>query len=439
LQSEVKDFQVDQGKRRARRVAAEATVMHAIERDTAMDLRRILGMVGSSILILGVFAPVVRFPIVGEMTYFKNGEGDGTIILILGVVSLILVFANKFRLLLATGGLSFAILLYTFYTLQVKIAEIRESMVRDLEGNPFAGLARGMMEGIQLQWGWALLVVGAGLVMAASLLQAQANRVKCPHCSEMILADAKICKHCKSNMSSSSEALQRIVENKANGKYSDDEYVVMEEIINGATPPLDRENCDSDNSLNNTSKLGYIGAAFLLLIIIVLFAIQADEPGPGLEPEPYPVPVLHEEPVPVLHEEEPSNDLRTTSQSDGVKSAKAESVQATPTTVDGLTGQQRNAVRSAKQYLSISGFSRSGLIDQLSSDAGDGYSVLDATAAVDYLNVDWNEQAVRSAKQYLSISGFSCKGLIEQLSSSAGDRYTVSQATYGARQAGACE
>lgn len=103
-----------------------------------------------------------------------------------------------------------------------------------------------------------------------------------------------------------------------------------------------------------------------------------------------------------------------------------------------FTAPQRNAVRSAEQYLSISGFSRDGLIQQLSSDAGDGYSVPDATAAVDSLSVDWNENAVKSAKQYLSISGFSCNGLIQQLSSSAGDKYTVEQATYGARQAGAC-
>lgn len=103
-----------------------------------------------------------------------------------------------------------------------------------------------------------------------------------------------------------------------------------------------------------------------------------------------------------------------------------------------LTGPQYNAVRSAKNYLQISGFSRNGLIQQLSSSAGDGYDVADATIAVDSLNVDWNEQAVRSANNYLEISGFSCKGLIQQLSSKAGDKYTTDQATYGAKQAGAC-
>lgn len=105
---------------------------------------------------------------------------------------------------------------------------------------------------------------------------------------------------------------------------------------------------------------------------------------------------------------------------------------------EGLTGPRGNAVRSAKQYLSLQGFSREGLIQQLSSSYGDSYAVADATAAVDSLNVDWNAQAVRSAQQYLSMQGFSCNGLIEQLSSSAGDKYTTSQATYGARQAGAC-
>lgn len=162
-----------------------------------------------------------------------------------------------------------------------------------------------------------------------------------------------------------------------------------------------------------TGCLGYIGA--VLLIFFVLAVIGS------------------------LMNDDTSTDLQTSSPADGGKSAKTESVRAAPAQADGLTRPQKNAVRSAKQYLSIQGFSRSGLIQQLSSNAGDGYSVADATAAVDSLDVDWNEQAVRSAKQYLSIMGFSCKGLIEQLSSSSGDRYTVSQATHGARQAGACE
>ena len=103
-----------------------------------------------------------------------------------------------------------------------------------------------------------------------------------------------------------------------------------------------------------------------------------------------------------------------------------------------LTGPQSNAVRTARSYLQMSGFSRDGLVEQLSSPYGDGYEVTDAEVAVDSLDVNWNEQAARSAQQYLDMTGFSCNGLIEQLSSDAGDQYTAEQARYGAQQAGAC-
>lgn len=121
-----------------------------------------------------------------------------------------------------------------------------------------------------------------------------------------------------------------------------------------------------------------------------------------------------------------------------VAARSAAGKEVAPEATTRLTGPQKNAVRSAKQYLNLTSFSREGLIDQLSSSAGDGYDVADATAAVDSLDVDWNANAVKSAKQYLNLTGFSCQGLIEQLSSSAGGKYTESQAAFGARQAGAC-
>jgi hypothetical protein len=101
-----------------------------------------------------------------------------------------------------------------------------------------------------------------------------------------------------------------------------------------------------------------------------------------------------------------------------------------------FTVAQENAIASAQSYLDLAGFSREGLIDQLSSKAGDGYKVNDATVAVDSLNVDWNAEAVESAKSYLELTGFSRAGLIQQLSSPSGDQYTKAQATYAANKVG---
>ena len=111
--------------------------------------------------------------------------------------------------------------------------------------------------------------------------------------------------------------------------------------------------------------------------------------------------------------------------------AATEDVADVPT--DGMTSAQSNAVRAAENYLSFSAFSRQGLIDQLSSEYGDQFSIEDATFAVDAVeaSVDWNEQAARAAENYLDVTPFSRQGLIDQLSSEYGDQYTPEQATSG--------
>jgi hypothetical protein len=77
-----------------------------------------------------------------------------------------------------------------------------------------------------------------------------------------------------------------------------------------------------------------------------------------------------------------------------------------------LTLSQRNAIGSAESYLNYTNFSRSGLIGQLEYE---GYSVEDATFAVDFVNPDWNAQAAGSAQSYLDFTSFSRDGLYEQL------------------------
>lgn len=101
-----------------------------------------------------------------------------------------------------------------------------------------------------------------------------------------------------------------------------------------------------------------------------------------------------------------------------------------------LTVAQKQAVLAAQGYLNIGGFSYQGLIDQLSSTAGNGFSVADATAAVDSLNADYNAQAVLAAQGYLKIGGFSHASMVEQLSSSAGNKFTPAQAEYATTKVG---
>jgi hypothetical protein len=95
-----------------------------------------------------------------------------------------------------------------------------------------------------------------------------------------------------------------------------------------------------------------------------------------------------------------------------------------------MTSGQENALKSAQNYLDMSGFSKAGLIQQLSSSAGDGVSKADATFAANHVGADWNKEAVESAQRYLDLQSFSKAALIQLLSSSAGAQYTPAQARY---------
>ena len=116
--------------------------------------------------------------------------------------------------------------------------------------------------------------------------------------------------------------------------------------------------------------------------------------------------------------------------------ATSEPATSAPAAPAGTVSQQQ-ALESAKSYLDMgTGFSEKGLIDQLSSQYGEKFSVADATWAVAHSGADWNAQAVMSAKGYMKMGGFSRAGLIDQLTSPSGEQFTLAQATYAVNQVG---
>jgi uncharacterized membrane protein len=105
---------------------------------------------------------------VGELNYFANGTGDGVFILILAVVSLVLVLLKWYRQLWITSLGSVAISIFTLFNFQLKMSQMKTQLETDLKDNPFRGLADMAVQSIQLQWGWAILLIGIVLLIAAA-------------------------------------------------------------------------------------------------------------------------------------------------------------------------------------------------------------------------------------------------------------------------------
>lgn len=133
-----------------------------------MDTRATFGLLGSALLLGGVFTPVVSFPVVGSLDLFRNGEGDGVIIFGLAVASALIVAIRLYPLLFVTGCGSALVLWLNYQGIQERLAETRADMDADLADNPFRGLADLAMNSVQLEWGWAVLAFGTLLLIAAA-------------------------------------------------------------------------------------------------------------------------------------------------------------------------------------------------------------------------------------------------------------------------------
>tara|TARA_R110002096_G_scaffold163409_1_gene330980 strand:- start:22 stop:468 length:447 start_codon:yes stop_codon:yes gene_type:complete len=136
-----------------------------------MKQRQVLGVLGSLLLIVGVFSPVVQMPIIGSIDYFRGGEIDGIIVLTLGAISLGLAFAKKYRWLFLTSIPALAVLLITLIHFQTKISEMKAKYIEDVGDNPFAGIGRMALETVKLDWGWGLLFLGVILVGISAYLE----------------------------------------------------------------------------------------------------------------------------------------------------------------------------------------------------------------------------------------------------------------------------
>jgi hypothetical protein len=144
-----------------------------------MNTQKILGLSGSAVLALGAFMPIVSLPIIGSINYFNNGQGDGIFIVLLAAVAAVLTFFGQYKFLWIPGGASLVLLVITLTRFIQLVNDAQSEITDSLAGNPFAGLAEGLMASVQLQWGWMLLFLGSIAIVSASFVRkADSDRKK---------------------------------------------------------------------------------------------------------------------------------------------------------------------------------------------------------------------------------------------------------------------
>lgn len=133
-----------------------------------VNYSQVSGTAGAALLAIGVFCPVISAPIVGDVNLFKNGEGDGVLILAVAFLSILFILMKKMKLLWYSAGASLIMIGFTFYQFRVRLTELSRDMATDLAGNPFRGFADVAIQSVNMQWGWGVLIIGCCLLFAAA-------------------------------------------------------------------------------------------------------------------------------------------------------------------------------------------------------------------------------------------------------------------------------
>jgi len=159
-----------------------ARVRSAAKPDCTVNM--MLGLGGAGALLLGFFCPILRLPIIGSMSYLgfmglMVREGavsemtiSGFLVIAAIVVALIAAVAKQPPLFWVPGlaGCMAAVLtIGKYFWLQ---GEMASKMKKDLDGNPFAGLAQAMVQAVSLDFGIGVIVIGAALIIAAAVVPA---------------------------------------------------------------------------------------------------------------------------------------------------------------------------------------------------------------------------------------------------------------------------
>jgi hypothetical protein len=131
----------------------------------AADTERatVLALLGAGLLFFGSFSPVFSVPVFGQRTFIQNGQAQGFILIALAVLTVWLGLTKRYRALWWPGLIALAVIAYSYFSFRSELSGVSADI-------PFRELREAAMGSIQLQWGWAVLVIAGLLICGAAAI-----------------------------------------------------------------------------------------------------------------------------------------------------------------------------------------------------------------------------------------------------------------------------
>jgi hypothetical protein len=119
---------------------------------------------------IGTFVPFLGVPLLHDKTYWQLSTTGALILIALAVFSIVAAGFKKFGWLYLTGLGSLGLLLYSIQKVGTRKADVLSDLAQSLEGSPLRGLGLGFVNAVDYRYGWAIMLLGAIVLIAVPLL-----------------------------------------------------------------------------------------------------------------------------------------------------------------------------------------------------------------------------------------------------------------------------
>jgi len=151
------------------------------------NTKKIIGITGCTVLLIGLFMPTKSFIPMSDLDlinvlagskdrvyiYFFTNDifDDGMKLLVLVIVSIILIFFEKFKWLWLTGVSSLAFLiviaLFNKYNMSAFLNKLKSKEVPEI----IYENAKLSVESVRMEYGWIILIIGSIIIIVCAMMK----------------------------------------------------------------------------------------------------------------------------------------------------------------------------------------------------------------------------------------------------------------------------
>jgi hypothetical protein len=130
-----------------------------------MSKGQIIGLIGSVLLIIGVFIPLVRVPLAGGISFFDSDKLESIILIVLAVISIFLIVLKMYKLVWFSGIAALATVSASGIQTVRKLLSIKSTAEKIIGEKLTDKFTNATVEQIHISWGLVFMFVGAILIM----------------------------------------------------------------------------------------------------------------------------------------------------------------------------------------------------------------------------------------------------------------------------------